>query len=206
MTDRTNELASLFTARVTEEGGRYRVSIPKRVVERGRISHGDPLRVALIDGTESDRSRPSYRQNAPTDDSSSTESSTGTHAEATTGDATATTGGPTPRGSVTVPTTAAAATESSDSDSTQNDTDATATTQSDADATATTQDDPDGPPVTEGERRTVTIEALGDEGDGIAKVERGYVVIVAGAEPGDTVTVEITNVRENVSFGSIVSV
>ena len=74
-----------------------------------------------------------------------------------------------------------------------------------AEATATTRVDPDGPPVSEGERRTVTVETLGDEGDGIAKVERGYVVIVSDAEPGDTVTVEITNVRENVSFGSIIS-
>ena len=61
------------------------------------------------------------------------------------------------------------------------------------------------PPVDEGEVRDVTIETTGDQGDGIAKVERGYVVIVSDAEPGDSVTVEITNVRENVSFASIVS-
>ncbi|ELZ44692.1 deoxyribonuclease/rho motif-related TRAM [Halorubrum californiense DSM 19288] len=60
------------------------------------------------------------------------------------------------------------------------------------------------PPVSEGEVRDVTIETLGDKGDGIAKIERGYVVIVPDAEPGEEPTVEITSVRENVSFADIV--
>ncbi|OYR53556.1 TRAM domain-containing protein [Halorubrum halodurans] len=63
----------------------------------------------------------------------------------------------------------------------------------------------DGPPVEEGEVRDVTIETLGDKGDGIAKIERGYVVIVPDAALGDEVTVEITNVRENVSFASVLA-
>ena len=50
---------------------------------------------------------------------------------------------------------------------------------------------PSGPPVEEGEVRDVTIETVGDQGDDIAKVERGYVVIVAGAYRGDEPTVEI---------------
>lgn len=37
---------------------------------------------------------------------------------------------------------------------------------------------PPEPPVEEGEVREVAIETVGDQGDGIAKVERGYVVIV----------------------------
>ena len=61
-----------------------------------------------------------------------------------------------------------------------------------------------GPPVSEGDVRDVTIETLGDQGDGIAKIERGYVVIVPDAELGDEVTVEITSVRENVSFASVI--
>jgi predicted RNA-binding protein with TRAM domain len=60
------------------------------------------------------------------------------------------------------------------------------------------------PPVEEGEVRDVTIETLGDQGDGIAKVERGYVVIVPDAEPGEQPTVEIEQVRRNVAFASIV--
>ena len=61
-----------------------------------------------------------------------------------------------------------------------------------------------GPPVDEGEVRDVTIETMGDQGDGIAKVERGYVVIVPGGQPGDKPTVEIEQVQENVAFASIV--
>jgi len=62
-----------------------------------------------------------------------------------------------------------------------------------------------GPPVDEGEVRDVTIETTGDQGDGIAKVERGYVVIVPGGQPGDEPTVEIDQVKENVAFASIVA-
>ncbi|QAU11379.1 TRAM domain-containing protein (plasmid) [Halorubrum sp. BOL3-1] len=62
-----------------------------------------------------------------------------------------------------------------------------------------------GPPVDEGEVRDVTIETTGDQGDGIAKVERGYVVIVPGGQPGDEPTVEIDQVQENVAFASIVA-
>mgnify|MGYP000206369598 CR=1 FL=1 len=60
------------------------------------------------------------------------------------------------------------------------------------------------PPVAEGDQRTLTIESLGQQGDGIAKVERGYVVIVPNAEPGDTPYVEINEVRPNVAFASVI--
>ena len=53
------------------------------------------------------------------------------------------------------------------------------------------QQDFEGPPVAEGDRREVEIENLGDQGDGIAKVERGYVVIVPETNIGDRVTVEM---------------
>lgn len=60
------------------------------------------------------------------------------------------------------------------------------------------------PPVNEGEVRTVSIETTGDQGDGIARVERGYVLIVQGAQPGQEVTVEIEQVRDNVAFAQII--
>ncbi|SFL67779.1 Predicted RNA-binding protein, contains TRAM domain [Halogranum rubrum] len=59
------------------------------------------------------------------------------------------------------------------------------------------------PPVEEGDVREVTIETLGEQGDGIAKVERGYVIIVDGGQPGETVVVDIQTVRENVAFAEI---
>jgi len=59
---------------------------------------------------------------------------------------------------------------------------------------------PQSSPVSEGETRTVTIETTGDQGDGIAKIERGYVVIV----PGDELTVEIDFIKENFAMAKIV--
>lgn len=60
------------------------------------------------------------------------------------------------------------------------------------------------PPVEEGEYRTVVIEDMGEQGDGIARVERGYVVIVPNTEIGDEVTVEMTDVKQNFAFGEVV--
>jgi predicted RNA-binding protein with TRAM domain len=71
-------------------------------------------------------------------------------------------------------------------------------------AVRSSPDAPAGPPVSEGDVREVTIETLGDKGDGIAKIERGYVVIVPDSQPGDEPTVEITSVRENVSFADVI--
>jgi predicted RNA-binding protein with TRAM domain len=43
-----------------------------------------------------------------------------------------------------------------------------------------------------------------EQGDGIARVERGYVIIVPDTELNDRVTVKITEVRENLAFGEVV--
>ncbi|HET7323646.1 MAG TPA: TRAM domain-containing protein, partial [Halococcus sp.] len=63
--------------------------------------------------------------------------------------------------------------------------------------------DPQTPPVAEGDVREVTIETIGDQGDGIAKTDRGYVVIVPETETGDEVTIEIEQARENVAFARV---
>lgn len=59
------------------------------------------------------------------------------------------------------------------------------------------------PPVDEGEPREVDIEDIGEQGDGITRVERGFVVIVPDTEMGERVTVEITDVQPNVAFGEV---
>lgn len=59
------------------------------------------------------------------------------------------------------------------------------------------------PPVEPGDIREVTIESLGDQGDGIAKIARGYVVIVPDTHPGDEVTIEIEQARKNVAFARV---
>jgi len=61
-----------------------------------------------------------------------------------------------------------------------------------------------GPPVSTGDRRTVDIESTGDQGDGIAKIDNGYVLIVPEATVGDRVTVEIDQARDNVGFATVV--
>jgi predicted RNA-binding protein with TRAM domain len=58
-------------------------------------------------------------------------------------------------------------------------------------------------PVEPGDVREVTVESLGDQGDGIARINHGYVVIVPDTRPDDEVTVEIENARENVAFARV---
>ena len=60
------------------------------------------------------------------------------------------------------------------------------------------------PPVEQGEIRYVEIEDIGKQGDGIARVERGYVIIVPGAEMGERVKVEITEVKSNFAVGEVI--
>jgi predicted RNA-binding protein with TRAM domain len=60
------------------------------------------------------------------------------------------------------------------------------------------------PPVSEGEMREVEIESLGDKGDGITKIDGGYVVIVPDTEVGERVTIRLDDVRENVAFAEVV--
>ncbi|MDP6294220.1 MAG: TRAM domain-containing protein, partial [Candidatus Woesearchaeota archaeon] len=49
------------------------------------------------------------------------------------------------------------------------------------------------PPVSVGEEIDVTIEAVGEKGDGIAKKE-GFVLFVPGVKEGDQVRIKITKV------------
>lgn len=60
------------------------------------------------------------------------------------------------------------------------------------------------PPVEEGEVRYVEIEDLGKQGDGIARVERGYVIIVPGADVGERVKIEIDEVKSNFAVGEVI--
>ncbi|MDS0222963.1 TRAM domain-containing protein [Haloarcula sp. S1AR25-5A] len=63
---------------------------------------------------------------------------------------------------------------------------------------------PSGPPVAEGETRVVEIDNIGDKGDGVARIDGGYVVIVSDADVGERLRVEMDQVRENVAFAEIV--
>ena len=77
------------------------------------------------------------------------------------------------------------------------------TTPSDESPDEPSADEPQ-PPVERGEIRYVEIEDLGKQGDGIARVERGYVIIVPGAEVGERVKIEVTEVKSNFAVGEVI--
>lgn len=54
-------------------------------------------------------------------------------------------------------------------------------------------------PVRVGDELEVAVEAVGDEGDGIAKVD-GFTLFVPGTEAGETVTVAVTDVKPRFGF------
>jgi 23S rRNA (uridine2552-2'-O)-methyltransferase len=54
--------------------------------------------------------------------------------------------------------------------------------------------------VRAGDRLEVEIEGVGDEGDGIAKVD-GYTLFVADADPDETVEIEVVDVKPRFGFG-----
>ncbi|WP_338741693.1 TRAM domain-containing protein [Haloplanus salilacus] len=74
----------------------------------------------------------------------------------------------------------------------------------DEDSAAETPTSDPQPPVEVGEVRYVEIEDIGKQGDGIARVERGYVIIVPGAEIGERVKIEVTEVKSNFAVGEII--
>ena len=59
------------------------------------------------------------------------------------------------------------------------------------------------PPVQVGDVRSVRIEALGSNGDGIAKIN-GFVVFVPGVKVNDEVNIRITKVLRKYGFGEVV--
>ena len=70
--------------------------------------------------------------------------------------------------------------------------------------TSSEQEEPQDPPVSEGEERTVEITEMGDQGDGLTRVERGFVVIIPETEVGERVRIQIETVHETVAFGTVV--
>ncbi|AFK18451.1 TRAM domain-containing protein [Haloferax mediterranei ATCC 33500] len=77
------------------------------------------------------------------------------------------------------------------------------TVESESNGGATPSAEPQ-PPVEPGELRYVEIEDIGKQGDGIARVERGYVIIVPETDVGERVKVEITEVKSNFAVGEVV--
>ena len=59
------------------------------------------------------------------------------------------------------------------------------------------------PPVKVGEELDVTIEAVGEKGDGIARKD-GFVLFIPGVKEGDQVRVKVTRVLRKVGFAEVV--
>ena len=60
------------------------------------------------------------------------------------------------------------------------------------------------PPVEVGENRIVEITEIGDQGDGLTRVEHGFVVIVPETQQGERVRIQIQTVKANVAFAEVV--
>lgn len=58
-------------------------------------------------------------------------------------------------------------------------------------------------PVKVGEELDVKIEAVGEKGDGIAKV-KGFVLFVPNVKEGDSVKVRVTKVLRKVGFAEVI--
>ncbi|MBW2978923.1 TRAM domain-containing protein [Candidatus Woesearchaeota archaeon] len=58
-------------------------------------------------------------------------------------------------------------------------------------------------PVRVGEELDVTIEAVGEKGDGIAK-KNGFILFVPGVKQGNRVRIKITKVLKKVGFAEVV--
>ena len=59
------------------------------------------------------------------------------------------------------------------------------------------------PPVNQGDVLEVTIEAVGEKGDGIARKD-GFVLFIPGVKEGDRVKVKVTRVLRKVGFAEVV--
>jgi predicted RNA-binding protein with TRAM domain len=58
-------------------------------------------------------------------------------------------------------------------------------------------------PIKVGDEIDVQIEAVGEKGDGIAKV-KGFVLFVPNTKQGDNVKIKVTRVLKNVGFAEVV--
>ena len=59
------------------------------------------------------------------------------------------------------------------------------------------------PPVKVGDEVEVTIEAVGEKGDGIAKV-KGFILFVPGTKQGEHVKIKISKVFNKMGFADVV--
>lgn len=57
-------------------------------------------------------------------------------------------------------------------------------------------------PINVGDELDVVIEAVGEKGDGMAKV-KGFVIFIPNTKEGDSVRIKVTRVLKNVGFAEV---
>jgi len=174
----SEDLRCVFSGEVERQNGTYVVEVPEREVELDTIRPDRVYRVAVLGGHERDGDEGSVVEavdpSAPDVDRSEG------------GDSSATT-----RSDHTDP----GSNSGVEADRGARSSDST----SDTERTGEPE-----PPVDRGDEVTVDIEGIGDQGDGIARVDRGYVIIVPDTEKGERVQIRVTSVKQNVAFAEVV--
>jgi len=195
----SDQLRCLFSGRVDEADGSYVIEVPKQELELGNVEPNQTYRVALVPAPDAGDSSGHSDSTEATRRSGADKHSQNGQKVAETSAADADDTDPTSEDD-------AGEAESTDSDPTAE----SAPAERSAGDAAGSDRRHNGnrgrqrPPVEEGETRRVEIQDLGDQGDGITRVERGFVVIVPDTDQGERVEIEITDVRENVAFGDVV--
>ncbi|QZX99262.1 TRAM domain-containing protein [Halobaculum rubrum] len=174
----SEDLRCVFSAEVERRDGTYVIEVPEREVELDTLHSDRVYRVALLGRHEADEETAT----AETAQLSTDAGRNGSDSSAATE-----TGRSDPVDTASSPRSNAE--QSGDSS------DNTAGT------AGTTEPEP---PVDRGDEVTVDIEGIGDQGDGIARVDRGYVIIVPDTEKGERVKIRVTSVKQNVAFAEVV--
>ncbi|GAA0204264.1 TRAM domain-containing protein [Halobaculum roseum] len=177
----SEDLRCVFSAEVEEQDGSYVVEVPKQEVRLETLRPEHVYRVAILGRREGGD------VGAPTDDDVD-----GATSDAGTDEGDGSAAPSTDRTNHTDVDASPRATSSEYSGEPSDTTD-------EADGTGEPE-----PPVDRGDEVTVDIEGIGDQGDGIARVDRGYVIIVPDTEKGERVRIRVTSVKQNVAFAEVV--
>jgi len=175
----SEDLRCVFSAEVERQDGTYVVEVPKQEVELDTLHADRVYRVAVLGRHEGgDGETATVKGTAsPSTDAERNEGDSSTTATGRSG-----------------PSDTASSSRSTDEQPEES-------AGSPADAGETTEPEP---PVDRGDEVTVDIEGIGDQGDGIARVDRGYVIIVPDTEKGERVRIRVTSVKQNVAFAEVV--
>lgn len=180
----SEDLRCVFSAEVERKDGSYVIEVPERELRLNSLEEGDVYRIAVL-------ARHGATASSETEQSPAADQRVATRSE--------------------LADEATEAPSASDSTDTANGSPARSAPPASNGEGATDQESNAGvetgepePPVDRGDEVTVDIEGIGDQGDGIARVDRGYVIIVPDTEKGERVRIRVTSVKQNVAFAEVI--